>query len=164
MIFQYFTRRIVSISSIGRASRIVCPAAIPIIPISVEAWRLFILEQLLLFAAMAYGLRGVHDAGFEPATFLLVNQLRRFQGWKEGCSVWILPQLVAAKTDPNLAWAVGETVMQTEQNRECSASLILLRKRRNQVPEDGRLFFDSRRFKNLPAPTVRSDFNECHCA
>src|SRR5438128_7761589 len=62
MIFQYFTRRIVSISSIGRASRIVCPAAIPIIPISVEAWRLFILEQLLLFAAMAYGLRGVHDA------------------------------------------------------------------------------------------------------
>ena len=140
MIFQYFTRRIVSISSIGRASRIVCPAAIPIIPISVEAWRLFILEQLLLFAAMAYGLRGVHDAGFEPATFLRVNQLRRFQGWKEGCSVWILPQLVAAKTDPNLAWAVGETVMQTEQNRECSASLILLRKRRNQVPEMGDFF------------------------
>src|SRR6266516_548084 len=61
MIFQYFTRRIVSISSIGRASRIVCPAAIPIIPISLEAWRLFILEQLLLFAAMAYG-------GYEVST------------------------------------------------------------------------------------------------
>ncbi len=69
-----------SILSIGRASRIVSPAAIPIIPISVEAWRLFILEQLVLFAAMAYGLRGVRDAGFEPATFLRVNQLRQFQG------------------------------------------------------------------------------------
>src|SRR6266496_6419589 len=64
-----------SILSIGRASRIVSPAAIPIIPISVEAWRLFILEQLVLFAAMAYGLRGVRDAGFEPATFLRVKSV-----------------------------------------------------------------------------------------
>ncbi len=64
-----------SIFSIGRASRIVSPAAIPIIPISVEAWRLFILEQLVLFAAMAYGLRGVRDAGFEPATFLRVKSV-----------------------------------------------------------------------------------------
>jgi hypothetical protein len=39
---------------------------------------------------------------------------------QEGCSVWILPQLVAPKTDLNQARVVGETVTQTEQNRECS--------------------------------------------
>jgi len=38
----------------------------------------------------------------------------------------------------------------------------LLRKRRNQVPETGDFFFNSRRFKNLLAPRVRSDFNYGH--
>jgi hypothetical protein len=41
---------------------------------------------------------------------------------KERRSVWILPTLVAPKTDLNLAHVVGQTVTQTEQNRECSAS------------------------------------------
>ena len=35
--------------------------------------------------------------------------------------------------------------------------IILLRKRRNQVPEMGDFFSDSRRFKDLLAPAVRSE-------
>ena len=79
---------------------------------------------------------------------------------KEGCSVWILPQLVAPKTDLNQARVVGETVTQTEQNRE-SSFIDSSTETAKPSSGNGRLFFDSRRFKNCPAVWKWSDFDHC---
>jgi hypothetical protein len=94
----------------------------------------------------------------------------------EGCSVWILPQLVAPEPDLNLARVVGRrsrkpsktvnvpskvtsrclvspdawTRLLYRAGRKHGLSLVLLRKRPEQVPEILDLF-DSRRFKNCPA-------------
>jgi hypothetical protein len=70
----------------------------------------------------------------------------------------------SAKTDLNQVRVVGGRSRKPSKTLNVPPFIDSSTKTAKPSFGNGRLFFDSRGFKNVLAPRLRSDFSECHCA